>query len=117
MTVDELLDWMGSHACLVELEQIWGEADRDYRHRWGRPSENLQAADWMVGRLLEEIRALDGISNEKRHLLFDWPKIAVPRIASELDQHSGECIRLSTHVRRWAVEEVRGRLKPSCSDQ
>lgn len=112
MTVDELLDWMGSHACLVELEQIWGEADRDYRRRWGRPSENLQAADWMVGRLIEEIRALDSTTNEVRHLLFDWPPKAVPRIAAELDKHNGECIRLSAHVRHWTIAEVRRRLKP-----
>lgn len=111
MTVDELLDWLGSHACLVELERCYRLLDGDYRRRWGRAPGWLQWADWMIGRLLEEVRALHLLEGGWRHLLFEWPRVAVPRIARELESKADQCVRVSAVVVAAILPEVR-RLRP-----
>lgn len=99
MTVDELVEWLGSHACLVELEHCYRIADSDYRRRWGRAPGWLQLSDWMVARLLEEVRALAILGDDWRHLLFEWPRIAVPQIAHDLERTSDQCVE-DSEVRR-----------------
>lgn len=112
MTVDELLDWLGSHACLVELEHCYRQLERDYRRRWGCAPGWLQLSDWMIGRLLEEVRALNTLSAEWRRILFDWPRVGVPEIARDLERTADQCVRVSAVVVARFAPEVRRLRSP-----
>lgn len=107
--MDELLEWVGSHACTVELEACWRMAECDYRQRWGRAPGLLQRADWMLARLLEEARALDIRGRALQDLLFRWPRQALPRVTEELEAlaQSGQCARLSVVVAGRFAEALR----------
>ncbi len=109
MTVPELLVWLSSTECLQEIERSCGPLEADYRRRWGRSPGSLQAADWMMGRLLEEARALDIRGAGIQRLLFKWPRLVLPMVAEDLNSRrvSGECARLSAVAVAWFAPEVR----------
>ena len=104
----ELLVWLGSTECLQEIERSCRPLEADYRQRWGRAPGSLQLADWMLGRLLEEARALDD-QNSGAQLLQTWPRGVLPRLADDLHARrtSGECARLSAVAVAWFAPEVR----------